>query len=247
MLAGTTEARRLAEELAGWDDVEVVVSLAGATSAPAALPCDVRTGGFGGVDGLSSYLRKTGVSVLVDATHPFATTMSAHAAAAAERCRIPRLRLVRPPWERTADDHWIEAADMDDAAAIVRRHPAERVLLTIGRLELAGFRDAGGSSVVVRTIEHVDAGLLPGAVVVQDRGPFTVDEEIDLLRRHRIDLVVTKNSGGADAKLVAARAGGIPVVMVARPEEPAGPSAPTVADALRWLRDQRGPGLRQER
>jgi precorrin-6A/cobalt-precorrin-6A reductase len=239
LLAGTTEAAALATLLANRPDLEVVASLAGRTTTPAPLPCEVRTGGFGGPDGLAHALRDGGFHALVDATHPFAGVMPHHAAAAASAAGVPRVRLVRPPWRPAAGDRWHDVDDLTAAAAALARVGARRVFLTTGRLELAPFATVPGVHFVVRSIEPPDPVPWPAAVstVVLARGPFTVDDELALLRAHRIDTIVTRNSGGdaTAAKLTAARALGTRVVMVRRPAPPPGPLAATPEAALRWL------------
>lgn len=237
VLAGTSEAADLARRLAADPAVEVTASLAGHTREPAALPCPVRTGGFGGIDGLADALRVAGTDALVDATHPFAAVMPHNAATAADAVGVPRLRLLRAPWTSEAGDRWVEVDDLDGAARALGDLRARRVLLTTGRLELAPFAAVDGAHLVIRTIEPPGPLPFPSATVLLDRGPYTVDGETALLREHSIDAVVTKNSGGTAtaAKLAAARALGVPVVMVRRPPQPAGPTAPTVDEALAWL------------
>lgn len=235
LLAGTGEARRLASLLATEPGVTVVASLAGHTWQPSVFPCPVRIGGFGGVDGLVGHLQGSEVDALVDATHPCARTMPGNAAEAARRAGVTRLRLVRPHWVRRSGDEWHDADDMEDAARWLRRLGARRVLLTVGRLDLAPFA-ALDAEVVVRTIEPPDPMPLPGAEVVRARGPFTVADEVALLADSGVEALVTRNAGGDDAKLVAARRAGVPVVMVRRPATPAGSRAATAEDALAWLR-----------
>lgn len=232
VLAGTTEARRLVDAVAARPGLEVTASLAGRTTSPVPLACPVRVGGFGGADGLHRYLVDERIDVLVDATHPFARHMPHHARAATARAGIPRLRLRRPPYPRDPADRWVEVDDLDEAAAAVRRLGAGRALLTVGRLELDPFRDLPGVELVVRSIEP---STLPGVIALQARGPFTVEHERDLLRTHHVDVLVTKDSGGPDAKLRAARDEGVPVVVVRRPPDVEGPVADTVDQALAWL------------
>jgi precorrin-6A/cobalt-precorrin-6A reductase len=239
LLAGTTEAAALATLLADRPGIEVVASLAGRTTTPAPLPCEVRTGGFGGPDGLEHALSTGRFDALVDATHAFARLMPHHAAAAAAAAGVPRLRLVRPPWRSAAGDRWHDVDDLTAAAAALAPMGARRVFLTTGRLELAPFAAVPGVHFVVRSIERADPMPLPAAAstVVLARGPFTVDDELALLRAHRIDTIVTRNSGGdaTSAKLTAARTLGTRVVMVRRPVPPPGPLAATPEAALRWL------------
>lgn len=241
VLAGTTEARQLSQQLGARPGTDVVVSLAGLTSGTADHGAVVRAGGFGGVDGLARFLREERIDVVVDATHPFAATMPASAAAACAQHGIPRLRLVRPPWRPARGDRWTDVADLAGAARAVRSAGAARVLLTTGRMELEPFAGLDGVAFVLRSIEPPDELALPSAEVVRARGPFTVADELALMTSRRIDLVVTKNAGGDDAKLVAARQLGLPVVVVRRPPTVPGPCVGTVADALAWLSGVGGP------
>jgi precorrin-6A/cobalt-precorrin-6A reductase len=218
VLAGTREARQLVELLAPEPHVDVIASLAGHTSDPVLLPCAVRVGGFGGIDGLRRYLYDQRVDALVDATHPFSARLPRHALAAARRAGVPHLRLCRGPYQRRRGDRWVEVADMAGAAVALHRLDARRVLLTIGRLDLEPFSDMQGVHFVVRSVRRPEHPP-PGGTVVTARGPFTVDAERALLVRHGIDVLVTKDSGGDDAKLQAARAAGLPVVMVRRPPD----------------------------
>lgn len=235
LLAGTAEARRLSHELAARPGTEVVVSLAGLTARANVHGGTVRVGGFGGVDGLTAFLRQAAFDVVVDATHPFAATMPLHATIACERSSIARLRFVRPPWVAAGDDRWTDVADLDAAARAVRWSGASRVLLTTGRMELEPFVGLDDVAFVLRSIELPARLPLASVVWVTGRGPFTVDDELALLRKHRIDLVVSKNSGGDPAKLLAARHLDVPVVMIRRPSVVPGPHATTLAGAHAWI------------
>ena len=236
MLGGTTEARELARLIAGESRFDGTLSLAGVTRSPGASPLDVRIGGFGGAGGLADYLRRNGVDVVVDATHPFASVISANAVAAAAAAGIPCLAVLRPPWEEATGDRWIRVPDVRAAAGALGEAPRS-VFLTIGRKDLAPFRDTPRHSYIVRSVDPPPTDLLPpDATVIAARGPFALEDEERLLKKHRIDTIVTKNSGGSAtaAKLAAARNRGIPVVMIDRPP-PAGPAVPTVDDAWRRL------------
>lgn len=240
VLAGTSEGRELITALAGIGGIEATASLAGRTSTPAEYPCPVRTGGFGGVDGLVDHLRSERIDALVDATHPFAATMSAHAVLAARRAGVPHLRIERPPWAPVPGDRWIHVDEMAGAAAAVQTSGAARVLLTVGRLELEAFAGIDDVSFVVRTIEAPAELATTSVVHLADRGPFDVADEVALLDSHDIDLVVTKNAGGDDAKLVAARRLGTPVVMVRRPARVPGSWVRSVGEAVEWVDQLRG-------
>jgi len=239
ILGGTTEAAALARaaiERFGAA-LRIVTALAGRTEEPAPLPGEVRIGGFGGVDGLADYLRRQRIDLLIDATHPFAEQISRHARLAAERVPVPRLRLDRPPWKRHALDRWIEVESLAGAAMAVQRL-GRRCLLTTGLRDIAAFAGVKGVHFVVRLIDAPrEPRPLASHEVLVARGPFTLKGEHELLRRHRIDIVVAKASGGAatEAKLVAARQADLPVVLLRRPRGEPGPQVETVAAALEWI------------
>ncbi|WGF89629.1 cobalt-precorrin-6A reductase [Marinivivus vitaminiproducens] len=235
ILGGTAEAAVLARRLADRPALHVTTSLAGRTRRPATLPGHVRIGGFGGVPGLTDYLRSERITVLIDATHPFATHMPFHARDAAARLGTPLLRLERPAWRPKPGDRWTTVPDLETAAGAI---PAgARVFLTTGRQDLAPFAVRDDAFFLIRSIEPPDVGRFRRQAVILGRGPFTVANETALLRRHAIDLLVTKNSGAeaTAAKLEAARRLGLPVVMVERPPRPQVATAAQVDDALAWM------------
>jgi len=243
VLGGTTEASALAARLAEQSRFSPVLSLAGRTSDPRPAPIPTRIGGFGGADGLSRFLADERIDALIDATHPFAAVMSRNAAEAAARTGVPLLTLRRPAWEKQAGDTWVEVATMAQAVPALGKTP-RRVFLTVGRLELAPFAAAPQHFYLVRTIEPVgDALPAPNVVAIRDRPPFREEDERALMEREAVEVVVTKNSGGAatHAKIAAARALGLPVVVVARPAAPAGvQEVATAEEALAWLEERHG-------
>jgi precorrin-6A/cobalt-precorrin-6A reductase len=235
ILGGTGEARDLAAELVAAG-VDVLSSLAGRVRQPRLPDGRVRIGGFGGAEGLAAFLRAEGITGIVDATHPFAGTITAHAAQAAAQARVPLLVLRRPEWE--TDPAWQPAADIQAAAATVRAWPGESVFLTTGRRDLGVFAADDRHRFLVRAVDPPDGPVPPRMTLVLDRGPYTVDGESALMRGHGIGLLVTKNSGGpmTAAKLRAARSLNVQVVIVQRPPLPRGTEAvTTVAEAVRWV------------
>ena len=237
VLGGTGEARQLASALVA-SGVDVLSSLAGRTADPVLPEGPVRVGGFGGVDGLAGWLVEHRPRAVVDATHPFAAQITANAAAAAVRHGVPLLRLQRPGWTPQPGDDWRHVDSSTEAAAAVAGYRC--VFLTTGRQGVAAFAALPGR-VLVRAVDPPDEPLPAGATLLLDRGPFSVADELALMREHGVDVVVTKDSGGSltEAKLTAARELGIPVVVVRRPPLPAGvPTVATVADALAWLADR---------
>ncbi|GBG39287.1 cobalt-precorrin-6A reductase [Mycobacterium montefiorense] len=233
LLGGTAEGRVLAKALHA--EVDIISSLAGRVPAPALPVGPVRIGGFGGIQGLRSWLQEQSIGAVVDATHPFAATMTAHAATACQELAIPHLVLARPAWDPGAA---IVVASDVEAAQAVTKHCFERVFLTTGR---SGTKAFAGSDVwfLIRAVTDPDAESLPRHhQVLLSRGPYHYDSEIAIMREHRIDALVTKNSGGdmTRAKLDAAAALDIPVVMVARPQLPPGVNAVgTVGEAAVWV------------
>ncbi|MET9448768.1 cobalt-precorrin-6A reductase [Streptomyces cinerochromogenes] len=237
VLGGTTEARRLAADLAARPGVRVTTSLAGRVTRPAALPGEVRTGGFGGPEGLADWLRTHRVDALVDATHPFAASITAHAAMAARATGVPAVVLRRPGWRPGPGDRWYDVPSLAGAAEVLPGL-GHRVFLSTGRLGLAAFAGLTGLHFLVRSVEPPEPPLPPDTDVLLARGPFTVADETELLRAHRIDVLVTKDSGGeaTAAKLTAARDLGLPVVVVRRPPLPEGVRAePDVPGVLARL------------
>jgi precorrin-6A/cobalt-precorrin-6A reductase len=235
ILGGTSEARELAAELT-TAGVDVVSSLAGRVQRPRLPEGPVRTGGFGGVAGLSTFLRDERITAVVDATHPFAATITANAAEAVTAVGVPRLVLRRPEWG--LDPSWRPVADIAAAAAVVRDWPGEAVFLTTGRRDLAAFAGDDRHRFLVRTVDPPDPPVPPHMTLVLDRGPYRIDGESELMRTYGIGLLVTKNSGGSmtAAKLQAAREAGVEVVVVQRPPVPPGSTVvTTAAEALRWV------------
>lgn len=239
ILGGTGEARALATRIGGDARLDVLLSLAGRTAAPARLPVPTRTGGFGGAEGLAQFLTEGRFDALVDATHPFAAQISAHAVAAARESGVPLGTLVRPPWIEKPGDRWIDVADMAAAAEALGTAP-RRVFLTVGRLELGAFAAAPQHTYIARTIDPPrDVALPPDLTLVQARPPFDAEAEARFIAEQRIDVLVSKNSGSAETygKIAAARQLGLPVVMVARPAKPAGLVLHGPEAAALWLED----------
>jgi precorrin-6A/cobalt-precorrin-6A reductase len=239
ILGGTGEAAALAQAASArfGERLAVTSSLAGRTARPQAPAGRVRLGGFGGAAGLTDYLAAEAVDFLIDATHPFAATISRHARLAAAVARVPRLMLVRPPWAPVPGDRWIGVPDLAAAAATAATL-GRRIFLTVGATELAAFGPYRDARYLVRLVDRPDRALpLEMYDLVIARGPFALADERALLARHRIDALVCKASGGAatEAKLTAAREAGLPVVMVDRPPPEPGEAVGSVQSALEWL------------
>jgi precorrin-6A/cobalt-precorrin-6A reductase len=235
LLGGTAEAAELAARLAGDDRLETVTSLAGLTRLPTLVAGRMRRGGFGGPDGLATFLKEERYDALIDATHPFAGRIAAHAAEAAEIAGVRRVKLLRPPFERTPQDRFIPVPDMAAAAAALPQ--GARAFLAAGRREIAAFAERRDLWCLIRMIEPPTAGeKLPAGEVILGRPPTDPQEEIDLLLRHKIGWIVSKDSGGqAAAKIAAARQLQLPVILIERPPPPPGGTLPTVESVLAWV------------
>ncbi|SEN19693.1 cobalt-precorrin-6A reductase [Nonomuraea pusilla] len=274
ILGGTAEARALAAELDAAG-VRVVSSLAGRVTNPRLPVGEVREGGFGGPEGLAAWLAAEDVAAMVDATHPFAARMTASAASAARATGVPLLVLRRPGWREEPGDAWHRTGSLEEAAALLRQRarlagagperadrppvrlpgagperadrpsPLLRVFLTTGRRSLPAFSGLDGVWFLARSVDPPEPPVPANVHVLLDRGPYTVEGERALIREHRLDVLVTKDSGGdmTRAKLVAARELGLPVVMVDRPPLPPGVRlVGTAAEAARWARHHAAPG-----
>ena len=231
------EAADLARRLDTDPRIQVTTSLAGRTRRPAAIAGPVRVGGFGGAEGLAAYLVDSATDAVIDATHPFAATISANAAEACAHSELPHLMLVRPPWVARPNDRWTEVDDAAAAADAVARL-ARRAFLTTGRQDLDAFSRLRDTWFLVRLVEAPEVDLpLTAHVLITARGPFALEDERALFEEHAIDLLVSKNAGGSAtyAKIEAARDAGLPVVMIRRPHPPTGELVSTVDEVLAWL------------
>ncbi|MGM0561739.1 MAG: cobalt-precorrin-6A reductase [Pseudomonadota bacterium] len=236
ILGGTQEAAELTRHLTGETDWRIITSLAGRTRNPSELPGEVRIGGFGGSSGLAQYLKDQSINLLVDATHPFALRMPVHAERAADLAGVPRIKLLRPPWQAKSEDRWIPVRSLQQAAQVLPRDC--RAFLTTGRQELEPFAQRRDVEFLVRLVDTPEQALpLARYSVIAQRGPFRSQEEQDLLRKHEIACLVSKNSGGSASypKIEAARALALPVIMVERPPIPPGALARSVTEALDWI------------
>lgn len=239
ILGGTAGARQLAARLQPLEHIDVMLSLAGRTQAPVRQPVPVRTGGFGGSHGLEGYLRNNQINALIVATHPFAARMAEHAALAAQASQTPLIRLLAPAWQPHADDHWQSAPSMEKVPELLGASP-QRVLLTIGRQQLAPFERAPQHHYVIRSVEELPTSLsLPDVHHIKARGPFSLISERLLMQQEGIDVVVTKNSGSQEvaAKLTAARHLGIRVIMVERPATPAMREVSSPEAVIDWVNE----------
>jgi precorrin-6A/cobalt-precorrin-6A reductase len=239
ILGGTTEATALAKRIASRGDLDPVLSFAGRTRNPSPPPIPFRVCGFGGVAGLETYLTERKVDAVIDATHPFAVQISRNAVAACRKVGLPIAGLTRPPWRQQDDDRWTIVADIAGAVSALGDRP-RRVFLTIGGVQLAEFARVPQHRFLVRTIDPPDGALTFDRLILA-RGPFSVEDEIALMREARIDTLVTKNSGGSatEAKIKAARALGIEVVIVDRPTPEEYAAFHSIDDVLAWIEAHR--------
>ena len=240
ILGGTAEARKLASRLAGRGDLRVITSLAGRTHAPATPAGEVRIGGFGGVAGLVAYLKSEGIAAVIDATHPFATTMSGNAVESCRQVSIPHVRLERPAWKPEIGDNWTNVED--EAAACAATPAGATAFLALGSQYLAAFVAREDLSYVVRMIDPPSARPPGNWVVITGKPSASADEEAALFSAHGISHLVCRNSGGTAgyAKIAAARDLGLPVVMIEQPELVDGDALGTTDEVLAWLEETLG-------
>ena len=236
ILGGTSEASELASQLAARDDLTVISSLAGRVSQPRLPAGIVRVGGFGGVAGLVSYLADENIKVVIDATHPFAAKISGNAELACNTLCIPLIAFERPPWTPKKEDRWCAVPDVQAAASMVN-HKRNRVFLSIGRQELGAFSDCEDAWFLVRAIDEPSERLPANSKLILKRGPFHLDDELQMLRSESISLIVSKNSGGTAtySKIQAARTLQIPIVMIDRPQKHKIPTVARTDDVLQKL------------
>jgi precorrin-6A/cobalt-precorrin-6A reductase len=236
LLGGTSEGSELATQLAARADLTVISSIAGRVSQPRLPVGIVRIGGFGGVTGLISYLINENIQVVIDATHPFASKISENAELACKALSVPLIALERPPWEPKAHDCWHAVPDVQAAAAMVN-HTCNRVFLSIGRQELGAFSNCEDAWFLVRSIDEPSEKLPSNSKLILKRGPFNLNDELQMLRDESISLIVSKNSGGTAtySKIEAARALRIPVVMIDRPRKYNSSTLARPDDVLRKL------------
>ncbi len=236
ILGGTSEASELATQLAARTDLTAISSLAGRVSQPRLPVGIVRVGGFGGIAGLTSYLIEENIAVVIDATHPFASKISGNAELACKALSVPLIALERPPWEPKEHDCWCAVPDVQAAASMVN-HKHNRVFLSIGRQELGAFSNCEDAWFLVRAIDEPNERLPANSKLILQRGPFHLNDELQMLRNEFITLIVSKNSGGAAtySKIEAARALRIPVVMIDRPRKHNLPALTRPEDVLQKL------------
>ena len=214
-----------------------MLSYAGRTGSPRAQPVPVRVGGFGGADGLAAFLTAGSFTHLVDATHPFAATISANASSAARQVGVGHLMLTRPAWRAVEGDRWTCVPDIASAVRALDGR-ARRVMLALGRMHVEAFAAQPQHHYLLRFVDAPDVPpALPRHHLLLDRGPFTLAGDRALMRDHGIELVVAKNAGGegARAKIDAARALGLPVIMIDRPAMAKARTEHDNGDLLAWI------------
>ncbi|MBR0949114.1 cobalt-precorrin-6A reductase [Bradyrhizobium canariense] len=235
ILGGTADASLLAAEIARAG-IDAVYSYGGRTRAPADQPLPTRIGGFGGFSGLADYIRREGITHVIDATHPFAAEMSRNAVAACAETGTPLIALERAPWRKAPGDNWIEIPDVNAAVAALPE-AAAKVFLAIGRQHIAPFATKPQHAYTLRFVDPPEAPLPFAADVIVSRGPFTLEGELEMMRKRSITRIVARNSGGdgARAKVDAARVLGLPVIMISRPQLPERLRVESVAEIVQWL------------
>lgn len=236
LLAGTREARDIAQGLAA-QNTPAIASLAGATRDPVPLAITTRTGGFGGAGGFGEFLERAGITAILDATHPFASQISARSFEVARVHKIPYLQVLRPPWSPQKDDRWTMVASGEQAADYIA--PDSTVFLATGRQSLGRFENLSKCRLICRQIDPPDTRFpFENGEFLIGRPPFSVTDEVALFKQLAVDWLIVKNAGGCTSrtKLDAARQLGIPVIMLDRPPKIGAPVVENVKDALSWFR-----------
>ncbi|NES08108.1 MAG: cobalt-precorrin-6A reductase [Okeania sp. SIO2F4] len=239
ILGGIGDSLKLTALASTIPGLEVINSLAGRTRQPIITSTPTRIGGFGGVSGLTDYLREQKIDLLIDVTHPFASKISWNAAIATSQLNIPRLMLVRPAWKKIEGDRWLEVKS-NEVAAKVLPELGSRIFLSIGRQELGSYAHLKHIWFLIRALDIPQPdSLVPPGKILTERGPFSLEEEQSLLQKYEIEAIVSKNSGGdaTYAKIIAAGELGIPVVMIQRPSLPEGEQVSDVKSAVSWIRN----------
>ena len=235
LLAGTGDARRIAQALVGTD---IVASLAGATRMPEPLPIPTRRGGFGGAAGFADFLDANNITAVLDATHPYASQITARSAEICKKRGVPFLQFLRPGWTQEPGDNWTDISKEEEAASHIK--PGATVFLGTGRQSLERFANLASCNVICRQIDPPD-GPFPfaGGEFLVGRPPFSVADEVTLFQDRKIDWLIVKNAGGAASrtKLTAANRLKIPVLMLARPALGNWPCVDSIDGALDWVAD----------
>lgn len=242
LLAGTSDARRIAEQIVLIKGIDLRASFAGVTRQPTAMPCHTRIGGFGGRAGFIEYLRNNEIEAVIDATHPFASVMSARAASVCAALKLPHIQMLRPEWQAGPNDKWHFIAREKEAADFIPK--GATVFLATGRQTLPGFENLQGRRLICRQIDPPDQPFpFENGQFLVGRPPFSQQDEVALFTELKIDWLVVKNSGGmaSRTKLDAARALEIPVVMINRPPILDCLTVDTVSAVLKWLDKIRAP------
>ena len=237
LLGGTELARHLGDRLADCGDYEITYSLAGMTRKPN-MPTSTsrRSGGFGGSLALQDYLKEQNIKAVIDATHPFARKITSNTAKSCRTLGIPYVNLAEPAWQRQDGDQWIIAQDLEQVVELVPS--GSRCFLSIGKKELSKLTPRADCWFLMRSIELPDSEHpLPNGIHIQSMPGETPDQEMELLKNHDIDLVISKNSGAARSyhKIVAARNLGLPVIMIERPALATTDCLYSIEDAAGWL------------
>jgi len=232
LLGGTADGRCLAEVL-HQHNINITYSIAGLVRMPQ-VACHVVSGGFSALGGLEHFIVEEKINAIVDATHPYAQNISIKAASAAKACHIPYWRFHRQEWQAQAEDDWLFVNHWQAALPVLAKKRS--ILLTAGQFEQELIDHLGNHSQqqqLLRTAVAPKAVLPPTMKWLKAIGPFVYKDELALMQAHKIDALVSKNSGGDStvAKLQAARTLAVPVIMLQRPSLPN-------ADKLFYTRDE---------
>ena len=218
ILAGTGEARTIITALKDDVRINITASLAGATPSPIDLMVPTRKGSFGGATGLADFCRTHNVDAIIDLTHPYAAQMSRNANDAAEMAEVKLIRFMRPAWQAGKGDSWQYFENWHDMAKALPS--GARVFLAGGSGALAVFSQLDHVDIWARGLNQNNNTKSNNISFIESLPNKKSEDEEALFKMHDITHICAKNSGGTAsiAKLHAARALGLAVWLLSRPE-----------------------------
>ena len=221
IIGGTSESNKLEDSLS--DTFIPILSLQGNTEKPRLGNYANRIGGFGGIEGLKSYLLGESIDAVVDASHPYSRQISKNVLAATQELNIKLYQLHRPAWKKVPSDSWFEVSSFGEASFMANNLPRDsRIFLTIGKKNLEIF-EKSNNWMMFRTIDKYQKFISKGKKYLVGRGPFRLVSELINMRNNKITHLITRNSGSREtyAKIQACRILNIPIIMVGRENDDA--------------------------
>ena len=182
------------------------------------------------------FLIENGIEALIDASHPFDKESTELCKRVSKLADIKLTHFLRPPWTPTIDDNWTSVRTLDEAAKIIP--DGSNVFIATGRIGLEKFSKLTSSKFFIRRLGKVKLQCpLDNGKFIYGNPPFSLKDEISLFRSLKIDILVIKNVGGdgSFAKVEAARAMNISVIMIERPKESPINAITTIPEIFKWM------------